>query len=347
MGMTRKSIRILISLLIGGLFLWLALKDVSFSDVRLTLENLTYYWLLPYLVISLLSIYLRAERWKQLIDQEGVKSSRITLFNGVMLGYLVNYAVPRLGELSRSVFVGNREQISRTRVIGTVVLERMVDVLVMIVLSLFVFIYLFTDYRAIAPVLGSDTVRLLQAVWSIDGMIMTALLLLAGIMATVLLYLILQYISTWVPSITRALQFLQVTSRKFLHGLFSIKDVRNWPLFVLLTAGIWVCYVLMTYLPFTAFNMHSDYQLGMQEALVITVISSLGVALPSPGGIGTYHWFVSRSLLLFFAVPEAVGVSYAIVSHLVMMIIILVVTPILLVWDSIIRKNVLAGGLGE
>jgi hypothetical protein len=95
-------------------------------------------------------------------------------------------------------------------------------------------------------------------------------------------------------------------------------------------AAIWFCYVLMTYIPFTAFDLHTEYGLGLREALVITVVSSLGIALPSPGGIGTYHWFVSRSMLLLFAVPEALGVAYAIVTHLVMMIIILVATPLLL-----------------
>ncbi len=328
--MVKKYIRLFVSLLIAALFLWLALKDVSFYEVRLTLNKLTWYWLFPYLIISLLSHYLRSERWRQLIEQGGVTTSRWTLFSGVMVGYMINYAVPRLGEVSRSVYVGNREQISRTKLMGTVVLERALDMLVMMVLIGFVILYLFSDYTLIGPILGEETVSWLQALLSLEGILVLGLLLLAVFIASILFYYLFKLLNRWIPVISRLTQLIIDSSKKFTQGLFSIKDVKNWPLFVLYTAGIWFCYVLMTYIPFTAFDLHTDYGLGMKEALVITVISAVGVALPSPGGVGTYHWFVSRSLLLLFAVPEAVGVAYAIVTHLVMMIIILVTTPIFL-----------------
>jgi glycosyltransferase 2 family protein len=328
--MLNKYLRFIISFLIAALFLWLALRDVSFQDLRLTMGTLTYFWLLPYLLVSLLSHYLRAERWKQLIEQEGVRTSRMTLFSGVMLGYMVNYAVPRLGEVSRSVFVGNKEQISRTKLMGTVVLERVLDLLVLLVMMLFVIAYLLRDYRVIIPLLGTDTVQWLQALLSLDGAIVLALLVLAFIVFAYLLYRLFRALGRWIPSLERFYRFSADISKKFIQGLLSIKRVRNWPLFVLLTAAIWFCYVLMTYIPFTAFDLHTEYGLGMREALVITVVSALGVSLPSPGGIGTYHWFVSRSMLLLFAVPETLGVAYAIVTHLVMMIIILVATPLLL-----------------
>ncbi len=339
--MIKKYIRFLIGILIALLFLWLAVKDISFSDFRLTMNKLTYYWLIPYVVISLLSHYLRAERWKQLIEQEGMKTSRWTLFSGVMLGYLVNYAVPRLGEVSRSVYVGNRERISRTKLVGTVVLERVMDLAVMFVLVLFVFIYLFTDYSVIVPILGAETVRWLQAVWSLDGILVIGLLLLSILVVLFLIYQLLRIAGRWLPAVFRLLQLAAELSKKFAQGLISFRDVKNWPLFIILTTAIWFCYVLMTYIPFTAFDMHSEFGLGMQEALVITVVSALGVSLPSPGGIGTYHWFVSRSLLFFFAVPEVIGVTYAIVTHLIMMIIILVATPVILVVNKAMeRRNI-------
>lgn len=328
--MTKKYIRVLISVLIAVLFLWLALKDLSFYEVRITMKRLTYSWLLPYVFIALLSHYIRAERWKQLIENESGTASRWNLFSGVMLGYLVNYAVPRLGEVSRSIFVGNQERISRSHLMGTVVVERALDLLVMFLLILFVVIYLIRDYTAIIPIFGTDTIRWIKALWSPDGIKMMGLILLTSLGALFLLYWTLSYISRWLPSVSYLLSVLTDSSKKFAQGLISIKDVKNWPLFILYTAAIWFCYVLLTYIPFTAFNMHSEYGLGFQEALVITVISALGVSIPSPGGIGTYHWFVSQSLLLLFAVPEALGVSYAIVTHLVMMIVILVTTPILL-----------------
>lgn len=329
--MLNKYLRFIVSILIAAVFLWLALRDVSFHDLRLTMGKLTYLWLLPYLFVTLLSHYLRAERWKQLIEQDGVRASRMTLFTGVMLGYMVNYAVPRLGEVSRSVFVGNKEQISRTKLIGTVVLERALDLLVMLLLAIFVVVYLLADYREIIPLFGTDTARWVQSLMSMNTVLIIAILALASILALYLIYRLMLLLRRWFPSLQKIFRFLADISAKFMQGLISIKDVKNWPLFILLTAAIWFCYVLMTYIPFTAFDLHTEYGLGMREALVITVISALGIALPSPGGIGTYHWFVSRSMLLLFAVPEAAGVAYAIVTHLVMMIIILITAPTLLI----------------
>ncbi len=332
--MVKKTLRFIASALVALVFLWLALKDISYQDLRLTMSKITYYWLFPYLLISLLSHYLRAERWKQLIEQEGLHPGRMNLFSGVMLGYLVNYAVPRLGEVSRSVYVGNKEQISRTMLMGTVVLERALDALVMLILVVVSLFYLMSDYRLIVPLLGRDTVSWLQSLISVDGMLILITLAVASAIALYLLYRLAMCLGRLLPTIENMRTFMVDLSKKFVQGLFSIKDVNNWPLFILLTAAIWFCYVLMTYIPFTAFDLHNEFNLGLREALIITVVSALGVALPSPGGIGTYHWFVSRSMLLLFAVPHTVGVAYAIVTHLVMMIIILIATPILLVINN-------------
>ena len=337
--MIKKYFRLLAGIFIAILFLWLALKDVSLYEVRLTMDKMTYYWIMPYLLVSLFSHYIRAERWKQLIERDEISTSRTTLFSGVMLGYLINYAVPRLGEVSRSVYVGNLEGISRTRLMGTVVLERFFDLLVMLLLMLFVAFYFLRDYSLIIAVLGTDTVRWLKALWSPDGMLIMGLAVTGAVLLLVAAYYLFLWISRWLPSVLNMINTLKDTATKFFQGLMSIREIRNWPLFILFTAVIWLCYILMTYIPFTAFGMHNEFGLGLQEALVITVISALGVALPSPGGIGTYHWFVSRSLLLLFAVPEAVGVAYAIVTHLVMMIIILTATPVILAFNRLIRSR--------
>lgn len=332
--MVIKYLRLFISLIIAALFLWLALKDVSMQDVRLALGTISYFWLLPYVLITLLSHYLRAERWKQLIEKKGLKTSRLTLFSGVMLGYAVNYAIPRLGEVSRCLFVGNSEHISKSKLMGTVVLERGLDLLMMILLSLFVLLYIFTDYRLIVPVIGDETAIWLQKMISMDGFLVVGTITVIAVALLYLAYRLVLVSGEWFPSIEKFIHLLFDASRNFFSGLASFKDVKNWPLFLFLTAGIWFCYVLMTYIPFTAFDLHTSYSLGMREALVITVISAVGMSLPSPGGIGTYHWFVSQSLLLFYAVPETLGVAYAIATHLVLMILILLVTPLLLLLNK-------------
>lgn len=344
--MVVKYLRLFISLVIAALFLWLALRDVSLQDLRLALGTITYFWIFPYVLITLLSHFLRAERWKQLIEKKGLNTSRLTLFSGVMLGYMVNYAIPRLGEVSRCIFVGKSENISRSKLMGTVVLERALDLLVMVLLSLFVLLYIFTDYNVIVSVIGVETAIFLQKMISMDGLLLIGTITASAFTLLYLAYRLVLASGKWFPSIEGFIQLLYDASRNFFSGIASIKDVKNWPLFLFLTAGIWLCYVLMTYIPFTAFDLHTTHSLGMREALVITVISAIGVSLPSPGGIGTYHWFVSQSLLLFYAVPETLGVAYAIATHLVLMIIILLVTPLLLLlnksdWTADLKKEAL------
>lgn len=330
----QKALRFLIGVALALAFLWLALKNVSLDELRLTIGKLSYSWVFPFFFVSLLSLYLRAERWKQLIEQEGVKDiSRYNLFSGVMLGYMVNYAIPRLGEVSRSVYVGNKEKISRSRLMGTVVLERSLDALIMLLLAFFVLYYIFSDFTIIIPLLDSQTVTWFHKLISLEGVQLLGGLFLLILASAAMLYLLATLLARKWEKMAKALQIVSNISKNFIEGFFSLYKIKNWPLFILLTAGIWICYILMTYIPFAAFNLQAEYGLGLKHALVITTVSAVAISLPAPGGIGTYHLFVSKVMLFLFAVPETTGAAYAIVNHFVMMIIILAVTPLLLFFN--------------
>ena len=121
----------------------------------------------------------------------------------------------------------------------------------------------------------------------------------------------------------------------FKDGILSAREVKNWWLFVLYTILMWSCYTLMTYIPFWMFNMQDVYHLNLLDALVITVISAIGIAIPSPGGIGTYHYLVKQSLLVLFAVPAVTGLAYATITHASMVIFVAIITPIFLFFDKL------------
>lgn len=325
----KQLARVLTGMAVAAVFFWLAFRNVSLGEVRLVFSTLSWQWLGPYIAVSLLGIYLRAERWKLLIEREKVRVRRLTLFKGVMVGYLVNYAVPRLGEISRAMYVGVHEKLSRTSLMGTVVLERGFDVLVMGILAFWAFLFLLGDFVLVEQILGNWNLESVSS--SLDlSVVLLAVLVLSGLMlAGWLLWKLLAKVSLYLPGVAEWKRFAEEVLNKFIEGLLSFRTVKNWPLFFIFTTAIWLCYVFMTYIPFTAFDLHDVYGLGLREALVITVLSSVGVALPSPGGLGTYHWIVSGSLTLLYGVPEAVAISYAIVSHLVMMLVVLIFTPLL------------------
>lgn len=332
--MWKNALKIGGGLLIAGFFLWLALRHVELGELFCHLGNISYGWLPPYILVTLLSHYLRAERWKLLINQEGQHPARWTLFTGVMLGYMVNYAIPRLGEISRSVYVGKKERISGSNLMGTVVFERGLDLLIMIALVLYVVAYIVVDPSTMRMLLGEGTVDVLNEVREPFTLFWIALILLAGMLVVYAVWKGIKKSGEHSWLMYRIYDRVRRLVFSFIDGLFAIRRLRNWPAFVLLSAGIWLCYILLTYLPFHAFNLVEAYGLGLQEALTLTAIASIGVALPSPGGIGTYHWFMQQGLFLLYAVPLAAGLAFSIVTHGVMMLTIILVSPLLMLIDN-------------
>lgn len=336
----RSTVRnILLSLLVGGIFFWLAIRNVSLYEIKGYMQGISYWWIAPYAVIALSSHYLRAERWRLLIREENVNPSRNTLFAGVMFGYLTNYAIPRLGEVTRCVYAAKKEDLSGTHLIGTVILERVIDMLVMLILIAFVGIVILSDTETLRTLFGDETRDFIRSVLQIHTLLagMAILVIVAG-----LGYLSVRLIRQsapdrpWIENIVQKARELGTT---FIDGLLAVRRVRQWPYFIALTVLIWLGYVLMAYIPFFVFNLHTDYGLGFIEALVIMTVSSIGVALPSPGGIGTYHWFVRQGLFILYGVPFAIGLAYAFVTHAVMMGIVLLVTPVILVWNNWFLKR--------
>lgn len=336
----RSTIRnILLSLIVGGFFFWLAIRNVPLETLLGYMQGISYWWIAPFAFIALGSNYLRAERWRLLIRDQDINPSRNTLFAGLMFGYLTNYAIPRLGEITRCLYAAKKEDLSGTNLIGTVVLERVIDMLVLIILLSIVAIIIIADVETLPMLFGNETISLIRSVLHVENLMYT----LGGLMLVLLLgYLsvrLIRQLTTGRPWIENLMAKARGLLVSFIDGLLAIRRVKQWPYFIGLTILIWLAYVVMAYIPFLVFNMHEDFGLGFIDALVIMTISSIGVALPSPGGIGTYHWFVRQGLFVLYGVPIAVGFAYAFVTHAVMMGIVLVSTPLILVWNNWFLKR--------
>jgi len=97
---------------------------------------------------------------------------------------------------------------------------------------------------------------------------------------------------------------------------------------------IWWCYILMSYIPFWMFNMQHVYGLGILQAVTITVVSSIGIAIPSPAGLGTYEYFVKKTLVVLFSVPAVTGLAYATITHATTILMVVIFTPITFAIDK-------------
>ena len=329
---------ITLSLIVGGFFLWLSLRNIDTSELWQYVQMMSYGWIAPYVMVCLASFWLRSERWKLLLESEkpGIRSDN--LFTGVMFGYAVNYAIPRLGELTRTVFVAKREQQSSSAVLGTVVLERVIDLLAMLILLVLVIFFVVSDRSTMDALFGPQLYLVLD---ELRSPLVLVLLGVIGIISLFLLWKASQYIlEKRRRDLDRGLQTAGVKKilYTFFDGLTSVRKLQKWPQFVLYTALMWFCYALLTYIPFYAFDLAENFSLGLGEAAAVMVISTIGVSLPSPGGLGTYHWFVTQSLLVLYSVPGVTGLSYAFVTHAGMMLTVLAVTPVAWAW-TVYRKR--------
>lgn len=333
--MYKRALKIGLALLLGGLFMWLAFRNVRLQEVWKYAQQIQFGWILPFAIAAMFSHMFRAERWRLLIKHDKKDLSRLTLITGVLVGYLMNIVGPRLGEVSRPAYVAKKEDMSMSKLMGTIVLERIIDVVVMVFLMVFVSVYLISDLNLLKKIFGDSTINFLTSGSSIGTYgwvaLLTLVLVVLGFLAVKLALFLgtkFEVLQQWIDKAKEALIM-------FKEGLFSARKVEHWGLFTLYTLCIWTCYTLMTYIPFWMFDLQATYNLDFLDALVITVISAIGIAIPSPGGIGTYHYFVKQTLWVLFAVPAVTGLAYATITHAGMVLFVALVTPIFLFFDKL------------
>jgi hypothetical protein len=306
---TRRRLAQIGSFLLAGLLLYLALRGVDFGAVGQALHTADYRWLWPLALLALVSHLLRSWRWLLLLRAtEAPPGSRPATLKGsfysVMIGYMINYAAPRLGEAARTANLSARTRRPFAGVFGTVVVERLLDTAVL-VLALVSTAFLLADQTTVLnEQLVTPALEQARAV-PVGG------LLAAGVLALVVGWLLVR----WLRGRTLWADYVRPALRSFKSGLLSLgRTGRPWALTVS-TVGIWVCYGLMAYLPLRILNMAGAYDLSLVDGWCLMALGAIGVAIPSPGGTGSYHYITIQSLVWLFAVPQAPAATYAVLTH--------------------------------
>jgi len=212
------------------------------------------------------------------------------------------------------------------------VLERVIDLLGMLLLMAFVVVFLIADPEVLSRLFGIDITDSGTQIG----------LLLTGVkfgLITVAVIGLLYWIFKAASKKTEGKAFMVVSKiraiiKTFGDGLLAIRELKNWPLFIFHSALIWGLYIFMTYAGFWMFDMQTEFDLGITEAVVLTVVSAVGITIPTPGGIGSYHLFITKALFIFYGVPEATGLAYATISHATTLLIIFISSPTLLALDK-------------
>ncbi|HNX97923.1 MAG TPA: lysylphosphatidylglycerol synthase transmembrane domain-containing protein [Candidatus Aminicenantes bacterium] len=289
-------------IVLTGLFLWLAFRQVHFHELGISFAKVTWGWLLPGVLTVMLGHYLRAVRWGFLIGPlQRVPTG--PLFSSLLVGYMGNMLLPaHLGEFIRAYLLGQRRRLSPGSVLASIVVERLLDVATLVLLlGLSLLVFPFPSW-----VRNSGLVVL-------AGVVGLGLLLAAGKRHP-------GPTSRW---LTGAVRVLPPAARgkvvaavvSFLAGLQPLRRRRDYLWTVLLSASIWASYAAVFWLVFRAFGYQRLYGLSWLAALVLLVVTTISVLVPSsPGYIGTYH-YLCQVALGFFAVPRAQALSYAILVH--------------------------------
>lgn len=302
-----RIVRILLFLAIGVFFLVLAFRDIHLEDLVEGLLSASYEWVLISLVFALLAFISRAYRWILLIEPLGFRPSGRHTFYALLSGQLANFVFPRLGELTRCGSLTRTDSIPFDSLVGTVVVERISDLIALFVLVLAVFflkIDLFGDFivRNLANPVYEKIFSWLDFHWFI--WVLASLILL-------LLLLFYRIAVTWLGKYHLYRKIEKIAGR-VLEGMKSVLQMKKKMRYLFHTVFIWLMYYFMTASVFKALPVTAA--LGAADILFIMVVGGLGMAAPVQGGIGAYHWIVSVALGLF-GISREEGLVFATLSH--------------------------------
>lgn len=302
---------------IGAGFLFFVFKDTNWNELFSKMAAAKISWLLVGVLISIISHWIRAYRATQLYEALHFKISTTHSFYAVLVGYMMNYIIPRAGEISRCAALSKTDDVPVEKSLGTVVTERIVDMALLVIILGVIFLM---QFDLISNFI-TETVSSADGTSSNEGItwksIVLGIFVLFGIVVFAMRKRLVQ-----TKLFLRIFELIQ----GFGDGLLSIRHVRNPVQFVLLSIAIWVGYILMMY--FCLFAMESTSHLSFADCLIVFAIGTIGVVLPAPGaGAGTYHFFVMQSLLLFGVAKED-GIAYATMVHGIQMIVLLILGAI-------------------
>jgi glycosyltransferase 2 family protein len=308
-------IQYLFFLLIGFILLWLVFRKIDVKEVAAEIRAANYEWLLLSITLGIFSHIARAMRWNILIRSMGYQSDTQTTFYAVMVGYMANTAFPRLGEVTRCGVLAKKKGIPFNSLIGTVISERVFD---MIVLLLIIIAVIFLQLSLLSAFVNKYILSYFVGIANRDNLIIAIFLLIAFIVLPVILIRIFLHKIRRLHIYSKISDFLT----GLLDGVKSIMKIKQKWSFIALTIVIWTLYTLMTYTAF--FAIEATTGLSFFDAITVMALGSLGMVAPVPGGIGAYQFIVKAILTEIFLVPSEPAVSYSIILWTAQSIMILI-----------------------
>jgi uncharacterized protein (TIRG00374 family) len=312
----KTSFRFFIFLGIGILLAFLSIGKLDLRQLISVIQQGHYTIAIPIFAISVIGYWFRSLRWKLVLESIHETPSTKHLFAALSMGYAVNFATPRLGEIVRCVVLHKTAKVPIEKALMSVVVERVFDIICLLGI---VFVVASVNYKQSSLFFDQ---QIYSPLYTVLIQIPWLLLLLIVLFLLIIGYVVIQKLSNH----NRVVVFIKQSIESFKRIFFLNQRIR----FLVYTFSIWSCYYLMTYLWFFTFPETSV--LGLKEALVIMAVGSIGRSVPiQGGGMGAYHFLVSNAFALF-GVSLLVGNAMAIVIHGAQMLLTIVLGFICWMW---------------
>ena len=279
-------------------------------------HKMSWTWMLLSMPFGILAQVLRAVRWRQVLAPAGERPRLSTCTHAIFLSYASSLVVPRVGEVLRCGILKRYEGSNFTCCLGTVVTERIIDTLLILLLSLLTFLTQIPVFLHFFRETGVSLDGLLSR-FSLTGWLVTAV---CGLLALVCIVLVSRRFRLF--SKTKSV----VSDLK--NGLLSVRKVENPLLFWLYSVGIWVSYFLHFYLTFFCFDFTAG--LGPMAALVAFVVGTFAVLVPTPNGAGSWH-FAVKTVLVLYGVGQTEAALFVLIVHTLQTLLV----ALLGVWSSV------------
>jgi glycosyltransferase 2 family protein len=310
---------------LGVLMFWLVYRDQDFSQYWYRLKNeVNYTWIVVSLFLGLLSHISRTLRWKIALEPLGENPKTTNTFMTVMIAYFMNLLLPRMGEFVRCGLLSKYEKIPFSKLFGTVVTERIVDMIMLLFLTLLMVIL---NFNAVID-FGHQNPEVVGKIKSLG----TSPILWGGFAILIIGVLLFLKFSKKVSNKNKIKEIIT----GFIEGIKSIFAMKRYKAYIAHSILIWGLYFLMLYVTFFSLNITKD--LGPLAALTTFVMASFGMVAPSQGGIGAWH-FMAASALGLFGVDFSDGKFFAFLAHTSTNALIIVLGAICLILLPIINRK--------
>ena len=324
--------KLILPVVLGGFILYWMYRDFDFKRIQdVMLYDMNWTWMLVSLPFGVTAQVFRGVRWRQTLEPVGEKPRLSTCINSIFMSYAASLLIPRIGEFTRCGVLSKCDGVSFSKALGTVVTERAIDTLLVMIITGLTLLAQMRIFNSFFSSTGTSMETILSK-FTATGYIVTAICAVAVI---VLLHFLIKHLSIY--------KKVKSTLNSVWQGMASLKGVRNIPLFIALTLGIWISYFLHYYLTFFCFDFTS--KLGLMCGVATFVVGSIAVVVPTPNGAGPWHFAVKTMLLLYGATIAAgntltaeEALSFVLIVHTVQTMLVILLGIYASIWTAMAKR---------